>query len=84
MATSFGHKKYTEYLVDTTPNTKREDDTFSLNIGYTIAGKELLPILEGYELGANFAYFKSDSNQESAILESKKVSFSISRKFDLF
>ena len=84
VVTSFANKEYTEYLVDTTPNTKREDDTFSVNLGYTIAGKEVLSYLDGYELGANFAYYKSDSNQESAILESKKVTFSISRKFDLF
>ena len=66
------------------PNTKREDDTFSVNLGYTIAGKEVLSYLDGYELGANFVYYKSDSNQESPILESKTVTFSISRKFDLF
>ena len=84
VATSFGNKQYTEYLVDTTPNTKREDDTFSVNLGYTIAGKEVFSYLDGYELGANFVYYKSDSNQESAILESKTVTFSISRKFDLF
>ena len=83
-AASFGQKEYTEYLVDTTPNTKREDETFSLNIGYTIAGQELLSYLDGYELGTNFTYYKSDSNQESAIVESKTVTFSISRKFDLF
>ena len=83
-AASFGQKEYTEYLVDTTPNTKREDETFSLNIGYTIAGEELLSYLDGYELGTNFTYYKSDSNQESAIVESKTVTFSISRKFDLF
>ena len=83
-AASFGQKEYTEYLVDTTPNTKREDETFSLNIGYTIAGEELLSYLDGYELGTNITYYKSDSNQESAIVESKTVTFSISRKFDLF
>ena len=84
VATSFANKEYTEYLVNNAPDTKREDDTFSVNIGYTIAGKEVLSYLDGFELGANFAYYKSDSNQESAILESKTVTFSISRKFDLF
>ena len=83
-AASFINKEYTEYLVNDAPNTKREDDTFALNIGYTIAGDQVLSYLEGYELGANFTYSKTDSNQESALVESKTVSFSISRKFDLF
>lgn len=81
-AVSFINKEYTENLVG--DGIKREDDVFSLNIGYTIAGKEVSSYLDGYELGANYAYYESDSNQESATIESNTVTFSISRKFDLF
>ena len=67
----------------TNTNKKRLDKTQSYTIGYTIKGEEIWKRLGDLTFGVDGTYSKTSSNQASARVHARTLSFNISRKFDL-
>ena len=67
----------------TNTNKKRLDKTQSYTIGYTIKGEEIWKRFGDLTFGVDGTYSKTSSNQASARVHARTLSFNISRKFDL-
>lgn len=64
-------------------NKKRLDKTTRLTLGYTIKGEELWKRLGDLSLGVDGTYSKTSSNQASARVHARTLTFTVSKKFDL-
>ena len=62
---------------------KRKDDSTIYSLGYSIKGQQLWSPLGDISLGLDMSYAKTNSNQDSSDITSKKYMFTITKKFKL-
>ena len=69
--------------VFTHTNKKRLDKTTSMTLGYTIKGEELWKRLGDLTLGVDGTYSKTSSNQASARVHARTLTFNVTKKFNM-